>query len=112
MDRATATHHQGGVVCRVPGDLRRLIRFDVLITERLARACRIFVQCVASSVIVTVEDDRIYGGRPARAIRRRGGLGLVGIRERASDLGGRFRIGGKSGKGTRLTIELPLAARG
>ena len=42
----------------------------------------------------------------------RDGLGLVGIRERVEDLGGRFRIEGKSGKGTRLTIELPLAARG
>jgi signal transduction histidine kinase len=28
-----------------------------------------------------------------------------------SDLGGTFRIEGKSGKGTRLTIELPLTRR-
>ena len=78
-----------------------------------ASACRVFVQRVASSLIVTVEDDGI-GWQVPMADRRmtRDGLGLVGIRERVEDLGGRFRIEGKSGKGTRLTIELPLAARG
>jgi hypothetical protein len=45
-----------------------------------------------------------------RDIASRDGLGLVGIRERASELGGIFRIEG-SGKGTRLTIELPLTVR-
>jgi glucose-6-phosphate-specific signal transduction histidine kinase len=35
---------------------------------------------------------------------------LVGIRERASELGGTFRIEGRGGKGTRLTIELPVGA--
>jgi len=71
------------------------------------------VQRVASSLIVTVEDDGI-GWQIPMSERRipRDGLGLVGIRERVEDLGGRFRIEGTSGKGTRLTIELPLAARG
>jgi signal transduction histidine kinase len=75
-----------------------------------AKTCRVIVQRLASSVIVTVEDDGV--GLSASAAdngTRRDGLGLVGIRERASDLGGTFRIEGKSGKGTRLTIELPLA---
>jgi signal transduction histidine kinase len=75
-----------------------------------ATACRVFVQRLASSVIVTVEDDGV--GLPAPGAgngARRDGLGLVGIRERVSDLGGTFRIEGKSGTGTRLTIELPLA---
>ena len=74
-----------------------------------ATACRVFVQRLASSVIVTVEDDGV--GLPAADAgsgARRDGLGLVGIRERVSDLGGMFRIEGNSGKGTRLTIEVPL----
>ena len=77
-----------------------------------ARACRVFVQRVASSVIVTVEDDGVgwQAPRPGDTATR-DGLGLVGIRERVADLGGTFRIEGKSGKGTRLTIELPLAER-
>jgi len=78
-----------------------------------ASACRVFVQRVASSLIVTVEDDGVGWQVPALDRKMaRDGLGLVGIRERVEDLGGRFRIEGKSGKGTRLTIELPLAARG
>ena len=78
-----------------------------------ASACRVFVQRVASSLIVTVEDDGIGWEVPVPDRRMpRDGLGLVGIRERVADLGGRFRIEGTSGKGTRLTIELPLAARG
>jgi signal transduction histidine kinase len=77
-----------------------------------ASTCRVFVQRLASSVIVTVEDDGV--GLPAAGAgnsARRDGLGLVGIRERVADLGGTFRIEGESGKGTRLTIELPLATR-
>jgi signal transduction histidine kinase len=78
-----------------------------------ATACRVFVQRVASSLIVTVEDDGIGWQIPTTDRKMpRDGLGLVGIRERVEDIGGRFRIEGKSGKGTRLTIELPLLARG
>ena len=75
-----------------------------------ATACRVIVQRLASSVIVTVEDDGV--GLPAAGFGTsagRDGLGLVGIRERVADLGGTFRIEGKIGKGTRLTIELPLS---
>jgi signal transduction histidine kinase len=75
-----------------------------------ATACRVFVQRLASSVIVTVEDDGVGLPAPDAGSRaRRDGVGLVGIRERVSELGGMFRIEGKGGKGTRLTIELPLA---
>ena len=75
-----------------------------------ASTCRVVVQRQASAVIVTIEDDGI--GLPAQGatdITRRTGLGLVGIRERVSDLGGTFRIEGQAGRGTRLTIELPLS---
>jgi signal transduction histidine kinase len=78
-----------------------------------ATSCRVFVQRVSSSLVVTVEDD----GRGLEAGRDNGtadrtGLGLVGIRERVVDLGGTFRIEGPAGKGTRLTIELPLPGEG
>jgi signal transduction histidine kinase len=77
-----------------------------------ATACRVFVQRLASSVIVTVEDDGV-GWQPSTSgtTARANGLGLIGIRERALELGGTFRIEGREGRGTRLTIELPLAAR-
>jgi len=73
-----------------------------------ANACSVFVQRLSSSLIVTVEDDGVGFRIDGDARIRRDGLGLVGIRERVADLGGTFRIESKSGKGTRLTIELPL----
>jgi len=74
-----------------------------------ATSCRVFVQRLSSSLIVTVEDD----GRGFQTDRdsnggQSAGLGLVGIRERAVDLGGTFRIESGHGTGTRLTIEFPL----
>jgi signal transduction histidine kinase len=61
-------------------------------------------------VVVTIEDDGV--GLPDRvnSHQHQEGAGLVGIRERVSDLGGTFRIEGKTGKGTRLLIELPVTA--
>jgi signal transduction histidine kinase len=72
----------------------------------------VFVQRLAASVIVTVEDDGVgLQASQSGSTARSNGLGLIGIRERALELGGTFRIEGRDGKGTRLTIELPLAAR-
>jgi signal transduction histidine kinase len=103
---------------RLPIDIEvcvyRAIQEAVTNVSRHARAtaCHVFVQRLASSIVVTVEDDGV-GLQPVEEGNafRRDGLGLVGIRERVSDLGGSFRIEGRSGKGTRLTIELPLQSR-
>jgi len=57
------------------------------------------------AVGVTVQDDGI-GFDTTR--RPRTGLGLVGIQERARDLGGTFQITSKIGQGTLLTVELPV----
>jgi signal transduction histidine kinase len=37
------------------------------------------------------------------------GLGLLGMEERVTRLGGRFEVHSKPGNGTVLTVELPLA---
>ena len=77
-----------------------------------ARTCLVFVQRLAHSLLLTVEDDGVgvdLARRSAPADGHRG-LGLVGIRERVSGLGGTFRLEGAIGKGTRLTVELPLRA--
>jgi signal transduction histidine kinase len=39
------------------------------------------------------------------------GLGLLGMEERVTHLGGRFHLQSETGQGTRLRIEIPLAAR-
>jgi signal transduction histidine kinase len=77
-----------------------------------ASTCRVFLQRLTHTVLVTVEDDGI-GFRPeevssAGASR---GIGLVGIRERVTQLRGDLRLESAPGKGTRLTVELPARAR-
>jgi signal transduction histidine kinase len=77
-----------------------------------ATSCRVFIQRLAASVIVTIEDNGIgWQASAAGSSARPDGLGLIGIRERVLELGGTFRIEGERGKGTRLTIELPLDTR-
>jgi signal transduction histidine kinase len=106
---------QDGLSERLPIDVEvtvyRVIQEALTNVSRHANAttCRVFVQRLASSVVVTIEDDGV--GLPDRTNgHAQEGSGLVGIRERVSDLGGTFRIEGKTGKGTRLLIELPVTA--
>jgi signal transduction histidine kinase len=76
-----------------------------------AATCRVFLHRLSHSLLVTVEDD----GNGMPSIPRRDsdneppGIGLVGVRERVTRLGGRLEVDARAGKGTRLTIELPIA---
>jgi signal transduction histidine kinase len=58
------------------------------------------------SVVLTIEDD---GRGYSLAQVPRGGLGLVGMRERVASVNGAFEVESKDGAGTRLTVEIPLA---
>jgi two-component system NarL family sensor kinase len=58
------------------------------------------------SVVLTVEDD---GRGYSLAQVPRGGLGLVGMRERVASVNGALEVESKDGAGTRLTVEIPLA---
>jgi len=70
-----------------------------------ARSCRVELRRWPTSLVVTVEDD---GCGLDRAPEGAGGLGLIGIRERASELGGTFRLQGAPGTGVRMVVELPV----
>ena len=61
----------------------------------------------ADVVRLRVEDD----GVGSNAVSSGRGLGLLGMRERVTALGGRVNVDGRPGKGYRLQIELPLTAR-
>jgi signal transduction histidine kinase len=64
-----------------------------------------------SSIQLTVSDDGT-GFEETDAARARGeghGMGLMSMRERSELLGGTFRIESASGKGTTVTVTLPLA---
>jgi len=60
----------------------------------------------------TVKDDG-RGFDPREVLDRKGerGLGLIGMRERLSALGGRFTIDSAPGRGTDLRIIIPLEGR-
>jgi signal transduction histidine kinase len=76
-----------------------------------AQTCRVYLQRLVNTVLVTIEDDGV--GFDVAAVQQAGaraGLGLVGIRERVAQARGTLRLESARGKGTRLTIELPAAA--
>ena len=77
-----------------------------------AQSCRVYLQRQTHSLLVAVEDDGHGIDRAHAGPGDSSGVGLVSVRERASRLGGTARLDTRPGKGTRLTIELPLEARG
>jgi signal transduction histidine kinase len=77
-----------------------------------ARSCRVYLQRLAHTVLITIDDDG--RGFDARGQEHRGaqqGLGLLGIRERTAQLGGTALIESAEGRGTRVTVELPAWTR-
>jgi signal transduction histidine kinase len=75
-----------------------------------ATTCRVYLNRLPHSLLVTVEDD----GKGIAATTReeaevRRGVGLVSVRERVSRAAGTISIE-SAGRGTRLTVELPVRA--
>jgi signal transduction histidine kinase len=72
-----------------------------------ARAVTLRVDAGPDAVVVRVTDDG--RGVPPDAAP---GLGIVSMRRRAEELGGRFTVGpGPQGRGTGVEARLPLGAR-
>jgi signal transduction histidine kinase len=69
-----------------------------------ARSVRVIVRQEAHKIILSVEDD----GHGFEAGRVRG-LGMIGMEERVTHLGGAFEVQSRPGGGTRVAAELPLA---
>ncbi len=77
-----------------------------------AHRCGVYLQRLTNPVLVTIEDDGtgFDQGKVTEPSATRG-LGLIGIRERVSQLRGTLRLETAHGKGTRLTVELPGITR-
>jgi len=74
-----------------------------------ARSCHVTLRRLPSSVVVGISDDGVgFATEKRTAMRRESGLGLVGIRERARELGGSVHVQSTPGQGTVLTAEFPL----
>lgn len=81
--------------------------------ERHAQAETVLVACTVSTteLAIEVEDDGVgFDPEEMRQPRESGqGLGLLGMRERLSLLGGTCVVESQPGSGTRVVIRLPLA---
>jgi two-component system sensor histidine kinase UhpB len=106
----------GGLAERLPQEtetaLYRIVQEALTNVAKHAQANRVSIhlECGVSSVTAMIRDDGkgfdtegIVGFRPSRQ-----GMGLLGIRERAASLGGSLSIEARPGKGTQLTIEIPV----
>ncbi len=77
-----------------------------------ATTCRVYLQRLPNTLLVTVEDDGVgFDPRALGTADGTRGLGLVGIRERVAQLKGTVRLESAVGKGTRLTVEVPAFSR-
>jgi len=73
-----------------------------------AATIRVRVHAEGSSVVGVISD----GGRGFDdASRNGGGLGLLGMQERAAMVGGRLTVDSKTGEGTSVRVELPAMSR-
>jgi signal transduction histidine kinase len=68
-----------------------------------AKSIAISIRQHESELRVTVADDGVGLHQKTAG----GGLGLIGIQERARELGGTIVIDSSSGHGTRLTVSIP-----
>jgi signal transduction histidine kinase len=76
-----------------------------------ATSCRVYLQRLPDALLVTVEDDGVgFSPDASKAGDKTPGLGLIGIRERVTQLGGTLLLESSPRCGTRLTVELPARA--
>jgi PAS domain S-box-containing protein len=73
-----------------------------------AGAVQLSLRQVKGRIVLAVQDNG--RGITEREVQDPRASGLLGMRERAHLLGGEFRIAGKPGRGTRVTVSIP--ARG
>jgi len=76
-----------------------------------AKATRIHVELIyrKRQVQLRINDDG-QGFQPTEPRGTNGGFGLTGMRKRAERLGGTFAVDSQLGRGTRLTVLMPLLA--
>jgi signal transduction histidine kinase len=77
-----------------------------------ASACRVRIACDANVLEILVEDNGVGFDVLSRSQNQpAGGLGLLGIRERALEAGGQFELDSTIGGGTRLRVRMPARSR-
>jgi two-component system sensor histidine kinase UhpB len=93
--------------------LYRLVQEALTNTTKHAKASRvsILVRRIGGVLCCSIEDDGTgFDVRAVQSDRRRRGLGLIGMRERLSAIGGTFSIDSAPGYGTRLVFKVPMSS--
>lgn len=73
-----------------------------------ATTCRLSLVRQPDTVLVNIQDNGAGFVWPSGNGLASSGLGLIGIRERAEQIGGTLRMETAPGRGTRLLVELPV----
>jgi signal transduction histidine kinase len=93
--------------------LYRIIQEALTNATPHARAKSITVQAREDGPIIQAvvrDDGEGFDVEAALAWRGERGLGLIGMRERVEALGGEFTIGSVPGKGTQISVTIPLGS--
>jgi signal transduction histidine kinase len=82
------------------------------VSRHAGRACaRVHLRYTPDALSVQVDDDGTGTGTPAGPRPAGPGLGLIGMRERVTALGGRLHAGPRDGGGFQVRAEFPARAR-
>ena len=104
---------QNGLTSRLPRETEiaayRIVQEALTNVARHSRAahCHVRLLRLPTALQVEVEDDGRGFDIEAALGEHRRGLGLIGIRERTTHVGGTLSVRSTPGRGTRLTVELP-----
>jgi two-component system, NarL family, sensor kinase len=100
-----------GVPPTIESELFRIAQEALTNVRRHARATEVVVtlRTKRRSASLSIRDDGRGFSRRAAPDRR---LGLIGMRERAQGLGGRLRVRSAPGRGTAVTVSVPLPPPG
>lgn len=105
--------HEGDPQRRLPLELEtllyRAVQEALTNVAKHARADLVYVslEWTGERVVVTVRDNGVgFGDRPLHE-----GLGLMGLRERLAAFGGSLWIESQRGRGTTLTLSVPIKRR-
>ena len=107
-----------GIDDRQPPETERAVyrivqeAFSNIARHAHARVARVVLSTEPGTIRVVIEDDGLgFDVERVEQPGRRRGLGLLGIRERASQLGGKVKVESSPAGGTRIEVELPGGER-
>jgi PAS domain S-box-containing protein len=88
--------------------LYRVAQESLLNTAKHSRAKNVSVRLgfENGAIVLTIQDDGV--GFDPEAVKSRGGIGLISMKERAHLVKGELTITSQPGHGTQITLEIPL----